>query len=97
VPLSPRGLDGFPADYFGDGAECAAPAKVLVRVRAAFVQPAPFQIDRSQGELFTRRASGAVREAAVAVQTTSGRPLVYATAKAGGAAHLYTAGSCTAT
>jgi hypothetical protein len=97
VPLARRGLDGFPADYFGDEAECVAPAKVLVRVRTVFVQPASLQIDRSRGELRTRRASGAVREAAVAVQTTSGRPLVYATAKAAGAAHLYTAGSCTAT
>jgi hypothetical protein len=94
VPLAPRGLDGFPADYFGDEVECVAPAKVLVRVRAVFAVPASFRLDRSRGELRTQRASGAVREAAVAVQAMSGRPLVYASAAAGGVARLFDAAGC---
>jgi hypothetical protein len=97
VPLSRRGLDGFPADYFGDEVECASPAKVLVRVRAVFAEPASLQIDRSQGELRTRRASGAVREAALAVRTTSGRPLLYASTSAAGAARLFSAAGCSPT
>ncbi len=97
VPLSPRGLDGYAADYFGDDMQCVAPAKVLVRVRAVFAKPASFQLDRSRGELRTQRASGAIREAAVAVQTTSGRPLVYASASAAGAARIFSAAGCTPT
>lgn len=97
VPLARRGLDGFAADYFGDEVSCVGPAKVLVRIRAVFVRPASFQLDRSQGELRTQRASGAIREAELAVRTTSGRPLVYASAAAAGTARLFSAAGCTAT
>lgn len=97
VPLSPRGLDGFPADYFGDDVECVAPAKVLVRIRAVFARPATFRVDPSQGALRTQRASGSIREAALAVRTTSGRPLVYASAAAAGTARLFSAAGCTPT
>ena len=95
VPLSPRGLDGFPADYFGDEVECVVPAKVVVRVRAVFTEPAVFRADPSQGALRTRRAAGAVREAAIAVRTTSGGPLAYATVSASGAARLFSGRTCT--
>lgn len=97
VPLSPRGLEGFPADYFGDEVVCAAPAKVLVRIRAVFAQPAALRLDRARGELRTQKASGAIREAAVAVRTTSGRPLAYASASAAGTARLFTAPRCRST
>jgi hypothetical protein len=96
VPLSPQGLNGFPADYFGDEVDCTAPASVLVRVRAVFTSPASFLLDRSQGELRTQRAAGAVREAALAVRTTSGKPLAYTSASAAGNARLFTGTGCTA-
>lgn len=95
VPLSSRGLDGGPADYFGDEYACVSPARVVVRVRATFAQPATLTLDRSQGVLRTRRAQGAVREAQVAVRTTSGRPLAYASASSSGTSRIFTAKGCT--
>lgn len=95
VPLSTRGLDGGPADYFGDEYACVVPAKVLVRVRAVFAEPATLRTDPSQGALRTQRAAGDIREAQLSVRTTSGRPIAYASASAAGAARLFTAGSCT--
>lgn len=94
VPLSPRRLDGGPADYFGDEYECVTPSKILIRVRAVFEEPATFSIVPSEGDLRTRRASGAVREAHVAVRTTSGRQLAYAFASASGAARVFAGKGC---
>jgi hypothetical protein len=95
VSFSTRGLDGGPADYFGDEYACVVPAKVLVRVRAVFTVPARLRTDPSQGALRTQRASGDVREGQLVVRTTSGRALAFASTSAAGSARLLTARSCT--
>lgn len=94
IPLSPRGLTGYPAGYFGDEAACDAPATVLVRVRGVFVQPATFRVQPRSGELRTRAAEGAVREGQVAVRTASGKPLGYGDVHHSGRARIFFAKGC---
>ena len=95
VTLTPRGLDGGPADYFGDESTCIVPSRVLVRVRTVFAEPATLRRDPSQGALRAQRASGDIREGQLVVRSTSGRPIGYASASAAGTARVFTAGSCT--
>lgn len=95
IPLSPRGLTGYPADYFGDEAACRSPAKVVVRVRAVFSQPATFRVAVSSGELRTRVAEGGVVEGQVAMRTVSGKPLAHGDVHRSGKARLFFGRECT--
>jgi hypothetical protein len=87
VPLSPKGLGvGGRASPFGDRYQCPARRTVLVRVRVEFARPV------SVGE----RARAPVIAGAMAVRTTSGKPIAYADADQSGRARLFAASSCTA-
>jgi len=89
VPLRPTGLQGGRTSELGEGFECATPRRVFVRVRAV--------VD-SQTRLRSRasysRTTAAIREAALAVRSQSGKPIVYATTAASGNARLFTAREC---
>ena len=85
VTLSPRGLtSGGRASPFGDRYQCPAPRTVLVRVRVQFVRRA------SVGQ--TTRVP--VRTGALAVRTTSGRPIAYTDVTESGRARVFAAPSC---
>jgi hypothetical protein len=90
VPLTAKGLRGGPVGILARQFDCAAPSRVLVRLRAVPLSPAPFFRDgkhlKTRGDL----ASGSF-----AVRTMSGRPLAFATVSESGKARLFTARTCT--
>ena len=93
VPLSPRGLSGGAADYFGDNYTCPAPRKVFVRVRAVLSTPTSFRRDRRTGFL---EATAPVQEGVVAVRTQSGKPFAFVSVNQSGKARIFTAPTCVA-
>jgi hypothetical protein len=88
VPLARKGLSGGSADPLGDTLDCAAPRRVLVRLRAIASSSA-----LKQHRQFLRTTEP-VREARLAMRTESGRPLVYAEVFESGKARLFTAQGC---
>jgi hypothetical protein len=74
--------------------DCAAPRRVLVRVRAMFHVPTTFESGRPWGYP-ALTAEGEVREAALAIRTRAGRPLAFATVSESGNVRLFTARACT--
>jgi len=91
VALSPRGLGGGRASPLGETFECYPPRAILLRTRAVFRSPTRLRRDR-WGQLHTGDVP--VRQAAFAVTTLSGKPLVYAEVFESGRARLFFAGSC---
>jgi hypothetical protein len=90
IDLTTRGLpQGGIASPIRDAYECVVPRTVLVRVRATFRVPTRLRV---RGDAL--RTGAPVREAAVAVRTTRGKPLVYASASESGRARIFTAPSC---
>jgi hypothetical protein len=90
VALSTRGLpQGGLASPIRDAYECVVPRTLLIRVRATFRVPTRLRVRR--GSLQT---DAPVREVAIAVRTTRGKPLVYASASESGRARIFTAPSC---
>jgi hypothetical protein len=90
VALSTRGLpQGGLASTLRDAYECVVPRRVLIRVRATFQVPARLRARRS-----SLGTDAPVREVAIAVRTTAGKPLVYASASESGRARLFTSASC---
>jgi hypothetical protein len=73
--------------------DCAAPRRVLVRIRATFHVPTTFESGRPWGYP-ALTAEGEVREAALAVRTQAGRPLAFATVTESGKVRLFTARNC---
>jgi hypothetical protein len=92
VPLSPRGLDGGAADYFGDWYTCPAPRRVFARVRAVFGSPVSFRFDHATATL---KARGPLRAGSLAVRTAAGKPLVFASVREDGKTRAFVAPSCT--
>jgi hypothetical protein len=92
VSLKPRRLQAAPPGPFGRSFDCEAPGRVYLRVRAVFFEPAPVQASRESGYQ-TLFAEGRISEAAVAVRTPSGKPLLFATLS-GSTARLFAARSC---
>jgi hypothetical protein len=88
IPLTSRGLRGGVAGQLGETYDCESPRRVLVRVRARLTGGS---LRSSRGFL---RASATVSEASLAVRTTDGRPLLYASVEASGRARLYTSARC---
>ncbi len=86
VGVSPRGLKPRTADLFTDYYVCTPPARVLLRVRAVFRAPVALSFRTGLGQL---RAEGAVEEAALAVATQAGRPLLYAAVAKSGRTRLF--------
>jgi hypothetical protein len=90
LALTTRGLpQGGVASQIRDAYECVVPRTVLVRVRATFRVATRLRIRGDQ-----LRTGAPVREVAVAVRTTGGKPLVYASASESGRARVFTAPSC---
>ena len=89
IPLSAQGLRGSAASPFEDEFDCAVPRRVLVRVRATLEAPAELRLSR--GFL---RTSVPAKEAALAVRTQSGKPLMYATVSQSGMSRLFTGPTC---
>jgi len=89
VALGKRGLRGGSMSPLGEERDCAAPRRVLLRVRASL---------RAEGGLQQRRSflTSVVPnlEAELMVRTPSGKPLVYARALQSGETTLFTARGC---
>jgi hypothetical protein len=92
VAFTTSELTGGAAAALGDRYDCAAPPRVLVRVRA--VLRSTGSLHRGQ-DLLTMHAP--VREAQLAVRTLAGKPLSYAQVRESGQARLFTAKGCNAT
>jgi hypothetical protein len=92
VSLASQGLRGGSAPSGGVEYKCEAPGRVLVRIRAVFHVPTKLETDRAFGYP-SLQARGEVKEAALAVQTQSGRRLAFASL-AGGKIRLLAAPSC---
>jgi hypothetical protein len=91
VPLSAKGLSGFPASPLDDEYHCPVSPRVLVRTRASFRAATSLRPNRRWGTL---EARGLVREGVLAVRTETGRPVGLATVNESGKARLYVAHSC---
>jgi hypothetical protein len=84
VPLRKRTLDGGPVDrQSGTEIDCETPRRVLVRVRAILRRPTLLRLGTTEFSNQYRLliARGAVSAGFVAVQTPSGKPLVFATSR----------------
>jgi hypothetical protein len=92
VSLKAAKLRPAPPGPFGRSFDCEAPSRVYLRLRAVFFEPAALVDNRESGYRILL-AEGQISEAAVAVRTPSGRPLVFATFS-GAKARLFTARSC---
>lgn len=91
VPLTSKGLSGFPASPLDDEYHCVVPRRVLVRVSAAYREPTSLRLNRKWGQLTAR---GVIRRAVVAVRTEAGGPVALAAVSESGKARLYVAGNC---
>jgi hypothetical protein len=94
VRLSPSKLKRRLTERLGTEFQCAAPRRVLVRVRTTF----PLQTALALGRPFgypALTAEGEVKQASIAVRTQTGRPLALATWSGSGSVRLFTARSCT--
>jgi ABC-type amino acid transport substrate-binding protein len=94
VAFTSRGLDGGrSARPTGEYYRCDAPAKVLVRIRAAFARPTTFASDPRAP--FLSVAKGRIRAASLAITTLRGRkPLFFASVQdATGRARVFVAPS----
>jgi hypothetical protein len=92
VSLKAGKLRGAAPGPFGRSFDCEAPRRVYLRLRAVFFEPAALGESREPGYR-TLFAQGQISEAAVAIRTPSGNPLVFATFS-GAKARLFTARSC---
>jgi hypothetical protein len=92
VSLNAGKLKGADPGPFGRSFDCETPRRVYLRLRAAFFEPAALAESRESGYR-TLFAHGQISEAAVAIRTPSGRPLVLATFS-GAKARLFAARSC---
>jgi len=90
VPLSAAGLRGGTAARLGAEMQCESPRRVLVRLRAVLDSRAVLR-----GKDF-ESVHVPVREAKLAVHTTSGKRLSYAAVSRTGKATLFTAKGCVA-
>jgi hypothetical protein len=73
--------------------DCAAPPRILIRVRVMFHVPTAFESGRPWGYR-ALIAEGEVREATVAIRTQGGRPLAFAAVSESGGTRLFTAPRC---
>jgi len=89
VALGTAGLTGGALGKFEEGYTCAAPRRVLVRLRARLERPASLTGYRS-----FRRTPVTVKEAQLAVQTFTGTRIAVATVSESGEATLFAARGC---
>jgi hypothetical protein len=92
VRLSSRGLGrGGEASVFGEDVTCPTPGKVVIRVRATFLEPAALVPNAKKDYL---SADARIKRAQVAVRTPDGKPIAYGEVLDSGKATLWTAGRC---
>jgi len=92
VGLSSRGLGvGGEASVFGEDVTCPTPGKVVIRVRATFLEPAKLVLTAKKDYL---SADARIKKAQIAVRTPDGRPIAYGEVIDSGKATLWTAGRC---
>jgi hypothetical protein len=89
VALRPSGLDGSTASPFGDKLDCAAPRRVLVRVRAIATSKTDLQ---ARGDFLNTHVP--LKSAQLAVTTEKGKPIMYADVAESGRTRLFTAKGC---
>lgn len=97
VSLSARGFSGGAASQLqnSDEYECAAPSRILIRVRAEFRAPVTFRTQPLYSRrYFTTTSATPATRAAFAVATPTGKPIAYATVSETGKATLFTAKGC---
>jgi hypothetical protein len=92
VRLSSRGLGtGGEASVFGEDVTCPTPAKVVIRIRGTFLEPAALVLSDKK-DYFS--ADARIKRAQIAVRTPDGKPLAYGEVLDSGKAMLFTAGRC---
>ena len=93
VTFTRRGLSGgdVAALLTAEELKCHAPTTVLVRIRAAFFEPAALKLS---GDKTILQAIARIRKGQIAVRTPNGKRLVYGEVYDSGKARLFTAGSC---
>jgi hypothetical protein len=89
VPLTAKGLDGGPAGQLGVEYDCAAPRRVLIRLRATLAARAPVYRD---GHFLKTKAT--LDSAYLAIRTRTGKPLAFAAVFTSGKARLFVGASC---
>lgn len=89
VALSAKGLNGGRVGQLADRYDCETPRRVLVRMRASFQSAT--SLSRHRQFLATRAT---ITEGQLAVRTESGKPVVYGSVAASGAARLFISGKC---
>ena len=98
VPLSRKALSGGESSIFVNSAPCLSSARLLIRVRGTFAAPASFRpafvAGGAAGPVRMLVARGKVTSAQLAIRTTSGKPLAYASFGAKGTTQVYTARRC---
>jgi hypothetical protein len=95
VRLSASKLRRRASEPSGKTFDCAAPKRVLIRVRAVFPLPTVLALGRPFGYP-ALTAEGQVKQASIAVRTQAGRSLALATWSASGTVRLFTARGCAA-
>jgi hypothetical protein len=93
VSLSSHGLTGGLASEFGDEHDCWTPRWVVIRVRAVFRSPTALRPSRPWGFplLFAR---GRMNDAYLAIQTRTGKPIVFAAVNDSGTTRVFMSDSC---
>lgn len=93
VKLTTGGLRGGAVPALGVEAMCETPRRVLMRVRAVFSRPPDVGTSRQFG--FPQlNAFGAVRQAAIAVGTPTGKTIAYVSVNGSRRARLFTLRTC---
>jgi hypothetical protein len=89
VALTAKRLDGGPAGQLGVEYDCAAPRRVLIRLRATLASRAPVYQDRH-----FLKTKATLESAYLAIRTQAGRPLAFAAVFTSGKARLFVAANC---
>jgi hypothetical protein len=104
VPFSTKGLVGGVASQLQgnthvgtDAYDCPVSKRIMLRVRATFRRPTEFVVQRRfDRRMLTTKTAVVLREAQLAVRSTTGKPITYASVSESGRARLFTAPSCVA-
>jgi hypothetical protein len=93
VRLSSRGLAGGVASEFADEHDCWTPRWVVMRVRAVFRAPMSLRAG-SAWRLPLIFARGRTKEAYLAIQTRTGKPIAFAAVNDSGRTRVFMSDSC---
>jgi hypothetical protein len=96
IRLQRRGLAGGRLGQFEDAYDCTPPRFVLLRLRASFRARVALRttVWDDQARFPVMRARGRIREGYIALQTRTGKPLVFGSVSDAGKATLFTAPFC---